>query len=174
MRRDSDKAKDYASRHDISYSCSSIADFYECATQYRINSVYIATPPSSHKDYAVEALSRGYNVYIEKPIALNYSEAHDIYEALKKNPDRKLTVAHYRRALPLFLHVKELLDNQSIGTIRSCNLRCWKVTQKEEYVNSENWRLDSAVSGGGYFHDLAPHQLGLCSHSYSNLVRMSV
>jgi predicted dehydrogenase len=166
MRRDPDKARDYASRHAIAHSCSNIEDFYETSTQYDVNSVYIATPPSSHKDYVIAALSKGYNVYIEKPIALNCSEARAIQETLKESPGSKLSVAHYRRQLPLFLHLKRLLDTQSIGTVRSCNLRCWKSTKKEEYTNPENWRLNAAVSGGGYFHDLAPHQLDILIHLF--------
>jgi predicted dehydrogenase len=40
-----------------------------------INAVYIATPPASHMPYALDALKRGLNVYVEKPVTLNAEEA---------------------------------------------------------------------------------------------------
>jgi predicted dehydrogenase len=161
MRRDRDKATDYAARHGIALSCSTLEEFYALSAENGVQNVYIATPPNSHKELAIEALSRGYNVYIEKPIALNSSEANSIYESLEKYPERKLSVAHYRRELAMFQHVKSLLDCKSIGDVRSCNLRCWKTTKADELNNPDNWRLNAEVSGGGYFHDLAPHQLDI-------------
>lgn len=160
MRRDEEKAKDFAARHSIPLWSSSCEDLY-LQTEGRLNSVYIATPPSSHKSLAVHALSKGCNVYLEKPIALNAQEAIQIRESLESSPGCKLSVAHYRRELPLFRHVKRLLEENSIGSVRYCNLRCWKHTKPEDIKNAQNWRLDPAVSGGGYFHDLAPHQLDI-------------
>mmetsp|Transcript_2439 Transcript_2439/g.4443 ORF Transcript_2439/g.4443 Transcript_2439/m.4443 type:complete len:355 (+) Transcript_2439:131-1195(+) len=162
MRRDKEKAKDYALRHSISFSCSTMEEFFALCGQHDINSVYIATPPSSHKDFVIDAVSMGYNVYIEKPIALNSVEACAIQECLQQHPDSKLTVAHYRRELELFQHVKTLLlDEKNIGQVRSCSLRCWKYTEVEDYSDPDNWRLNPSISGGGYFHDLAPHQLDI-------------
>jgi predicted dehydrogenase len=165
MRRDAEKARDYACRHNIANYCSTTKDFYAFSDSTPINCVYIATPPSSHKEYVIEALSKGYNVYIEKPIALNCTEAHEILAVLDSQPGCKLTVAHYRRELPLFQHVKQLLISESIGTVRSCSLKCWKSTPKEDY-SASNWRLNPLISGGGYFHDLAPHQLDILVHFF--------
>ncbi|RKR85431.1 putative dehydrogenase [Mucilaginibacter gracilis] len=158
MRRDAVKAIDYAERHNVGKWYN---DATELMSDPEINSIYIATPPSSHKDYAIEALKRGLNVYVEKPVTLNAAEAQEIADALKQST-AKLSVAHYRRAVPMFLYVKNLLDTKAIGDVRTVQIKMWQARKPQLIADSEqNWRVDPALSGGGYFHDLAPHQLDL-------------
>src|ERR1700743_1264890 len=90
MRRDAEKAADYASRHHVGKWYS---DADELMADKDINAVYIATPPASHADYAVSALSKGLNVYVEKPVTRNATEARRIAEAVKQHPEQKLNVA---------------------------------------------------------------------------------
>jgi len=126
-----------------------------------INAVYIATPPSSHLDYAVSALNKGFNVYVEKPVTRNAAEAEQMADGVKKS-GLKLTVAHYRRAVPIFLHVKALLDSDAIGDVRTVQICMWQARKPKLVADvANNWRVQPDVSGGGYFHDLAPHQLDL-------------
>ena len=173
MRRNGEKAADYARRHGVAQYFNDAGAMMDNAG---INAVYIATPPSSHADYALQALAKGLNVYVEKPVTRNAAEACLIANAVAKS-DKKLTVAHYRRALPMFLHVKKLIDEKAVGDIRTVQIRMWKSQQAEMIAQTDtNWRVDPAQSGGGYFHDLAPHQLDLmlyyfgkpkASHGYS-------
>jgi len=158
MRRDAVKAEDYAMRHQIGKWYSDADRMMEEAG---IDSVYIATPPVNHLPYALNALNRGLNVYVEKPVALNATEARQIADAVKQSKGR-LTVAHYRRAVPMFLHIKHLLDTQTIGDIRTVQIRMWQSAKPKLVANvADNWRVQPELSGGGYFHDLAPHQLDL-------------
>jgi predicted dehydrogenase len=158
MRRDAEKAADYAQRHDVGKWYS---DANALMSDPEINSVYIATPPAYHKNYAIEALKRGLNVYVEKPVTLNKAEAEEIAAALKLS-SAKLTVAHYRRAVPMFLFVKDLLDKKAIGDVRTVQIRMWQKRKPNLIAQTEeNWRVNPELSGGGYFHDLAPHQLDL-------------
>jgi len=75
MRRDGDKARDFAQRHQVPLYYS---DADALLANPDINAVYIATPPAFHKDYAIAALKAGKNVYIEKPVTLNAAECDDI------------------------------------------------------------------------------------------------
>ena len=63
MRRDADKAADYARRHQVSKWYSNADDLLN---DKDINAIYIATPPDSHLEYALAALKRGMAVYVEK------------------------------------------------------------------------------------------------------------
>ncbi|TWR29327.1 Gfo/Idh/MocA family oxidoreductase [Mucilaginibacter pallidiroseus] len=158
MRRDAEKAADYARRHNVEHWYSN-AD--ELMDNPAVNSVSIATPPASHLDYALRAIEKGLNVYVEKPVTRNATEALKMADAVTKS-GAKLTVAHYRRALPMFLHVKQLLADNAIGKVRTVQIRMWQKREPKLIAATEtNWRLDPALSGGGYFHDLAPHQLDL-------------
>jgi predicted dehydrogenase len=154
MRRDAGKAQDYAKRHHV-------PKWYTNALQLiddpDVNAIYVATPPSTHEEYAIMAMGAGKNVYVEKPFATNASSARRIAEAAK-SLKRKLCVAHYRRQMPLFRKVKQLLDENYIGKILTIRLQLFKQGQE---ASPANWRLDPKISGGGYFHDLAPHQLDL-------------
>jgi len=158
MRRNVDKAADYARRHNVGKWYS---DATELLDDPEINSIYIATPPSSHLSYALAALAKGLNVYVEKPVTLNAAEAQQLADAVKKSKG-KLTVAHYRRAQPMFLFIKELIGKNTIGDIRTVQIKMWQSAKPKLIADTEeNWRVDPKLSGGGYFHDLAPHQLDL-------------
>lgn len=158
MRRDKDKAKDYAERHNV-------AEYYDSADAIinhpKINAVYIATPPSTHLQYALKVLAVNKNVYLEKPMTFNSGEAILLEDALE-NSTSKLTVAHYRRRLPMFLEIKRLIDEKVLGDINSVNVKMFQARRAAFVADSEsNWRINPAISGGGYFNDLAPHQLDL-------------
>ena len=158
MRRDAGAAADYAYRHKVD---KWYADADQLMDDPEINAVYIATPPAFHLPYALEALKRGLHVYVEKPVTLHAQEAVAMAEAVRQST-AKLSVAHYRRRLPLFLKIRELLNEGIVGEIRTVQIRLWQ-SRKPSLIakTAVNWRLQPALSGGGYFHDLAPHQLDL-------------
>lgn len=158
MRRDAAKAEDYAKRHNV-------PKFYTDAQQLiddpEINAIYIATPPAQHEEYAIKAMAAGKPVYIEKPLTLNATSAIRIDEASKQY-QVPATGAYYRRALPLFNKVKSLLDEQAIGRIKLVLIHTLQSPAKNVITQTpDNWRVNPVLSGGGLFHDLAPHQLDL-------------
>ena len=158
MRRNAERAADYAARHHVDRWYS---DAEGLLNDNGVNAVSVATPPAFHLEYATAALQKGLNVYVEKPVTRTSAEAQAMADAVKQY-NGKLTVAHYRRALPMFLHVKELLANKAIGEVRTVQIRMWKSIKPDLVADSEtNWRVNPELSGGGYFHDLAPHQLDL-------------
>ena len=164
MRRNGDKAADYAKRHNV-------PRWYDDANKLindpEVNAIYIATPPSSHDQYAIVAIEAGKPVYVEKPMALNYAAAKNIAgAAAAKNV--KLTVAHYRREWPLFKNLKELIDTKAIGDVHLVRLSLYKTAFTAAQLANESlsWRVDPAISGGGIFHDLAPHQLDILYHIF--------
>ncbi|SHE74805.1 Gfo/Idh/MocA family protein [Pedobacter caeni] len=158
MRRDGAKAADYAFRHGVP---KWYTDAEELINDPEVNAIYIATPPAQHEDYCRLALAAGKPVYVEKPMTLN-AESGLRMEADSVLYDTKLTVAHYRRAQPMFLKIKALLEQGVIGEVRFATLQMLQPQESDIIANSAtNWRLDPAISGGGLFHDLAPHQLDL-------------
>ena len=158
MRRNAEKAKDYAMRHGV-------PKWYSDATALindpAVNAIYVATPPLQHEAYAIQALQAGKPVYVEKPMALNAAAAEQMKQASEAT-GAPLCVAHYRRQQPLFLHIKSLIESGAIGTVRLVNLQFFQPHNNNVIAQTdEAWRTNPAVSGGGLFHDLAPHQLDL-------------
>jgi predicted dehydrogenase len=165
MRRDREKAADYARRHEVPHWYSEVEALLEHPD---INAVYIATPPDSHRRYALAALAAGKDVYLEKPMALNATEAAELVQAVADS-GRKLVVAHYRRALPAFAQVKALLADAAIGRVLWADIHVLQAAKPDLIAASEtNWRVEPAISGGGLFHDLAPHQLDLMLHYFGD------
>ena len=115
MRRNAALAEDYARRHAIPRW---YADADALIADPEVNAVYVATPPSTHMHYALQAIAAGKPVYIEKPMAMNHDECQRIIAASARS-GVPVFVAYYRRALPRFAQVKQLLDSGAIGTPRS-------------------------------------------------------
>ena len=170
MRRNEEKVKDYARRHGIS-------KWYTDATALindpEVNAIYIATPPYVHEAYTLEAAAAGKPVYVEKPMARTYEECARMQDNCEK-AGVPLYVAYYRRTLPNFLKVKELVENGAIGSIRSVSLELFKSLQPDIIAQTaENWRVDPEISGGGYFFDLASHQLDLLDYIFGPIQKVA-
>lgn len=158
MRRDIEKAKDYASRHHVPRWYS---DADELINDSEVNAVYIATPPHVHAEYAIRAMKAGKAVYCEKPMAMNGEECQAMLDASIAY-QQPLYVAYYRRGQDYFHKVKEVIDSGEIGQILTVNLRLLKASKAEDYSNDTlTWRVKPEIAGGGYFIDLAPHQLDI-------------
>ncbi len=153
MRRNGELAKDYAERHHV-------PKWYDDAAALindpEVDAVYIATPPAFHKEYTILAAKAGKPVYVEKPMARNYQECLEMIEACKQ-AEVPLFVAYYRRALPRFLKIKELIDSGVLGDIRFVRTMQYQPVLKDDQA----WRVQPELAGGGLFLDLASHTLDI-------------
>jgi predicted dehydrogenase len=168
MRRQADKARDYAFRHKVPVWYS---DAQLLIDDPDVNAIYIATPPLHHEEYTLKAIQTGKPVYLEKPMTLNAAGAKRIARAVQQS-GIKLSVAHYRRQQPLFLKIKSLLEEGAIGDVHLVRLQCFQPPQSKLIAATEEaWRLNPSISGGGLFHDLAPHQLDLMIYFFGKPVK---
>jgi len=162
MRRDAALAEDYARRHHVPKWYSEVDALIN---DPEVNAIYIATPPNVHEAYAEKAMRAGKPVYVEKPMAID-SEACDRMNAVSRETGVPLFVAYYRRSLPYFIKLKELIDSKVIGDIRYVNICLqWQPYDDEIGVlRKPKWRVQPEISGGGHFHDLASHQFDLLEY----------
>ncbi len=169
MRRNGDLAKDYAERHNV-------ARWYDDAASLlhdpNVNAIYIATPPSSHSVYTIAAANVGKPVYVEKPMAMSYEDAKQMVKICMRN-NVPLFIAYYRRALPRFLKVKELLDEKMIGDIKFVNIRYYEKLREEDLKSDLDWRTDPTIAGCGYFCDLGSHILDLVQFLLGDIIEAS-
>ena len=81
MRRDAGRAEDYARRHGV-------PRWYRDAAQLiadpEVDAVYVATPPSTHRQYTLMAAAAGKPVYVEKPMAHSIEEARVMARVAKE------------------------------------------------------------------------------------------
>jgi len=160
MRRNGQKAEDYARRHGV-------PKWYDDADQLindpDVNAIYIATPPDSHEHFTLKAAKAGKPVYVEKPMARTYQECLSMIDACQK-ANVPLFTAYYRRMLPNFLKIKSLLNEGVIGEVRYVTILLNKTLQPDivgASKSADNWRVNPEIAGGGYFFDLACHQLDI-------------
>jgi 1,5-anhydro-D-fructose reductase (1,5-anhydro-D-mannitol-forming) len=160
MRRDLSKAEDYAKRHGI-------GKFYNNAGQLihdpEVDAVYIATPPDTHKNYALQVADAGKPCCIEKPMAPNYSDCVEIISAFEQQAI-PLFVAYYRRSLPRFNQVKQWLKNGDIGSVKHVSWHLVRPPYSRDFEPAYVWRTDPEIAYGGYFDDLGSHGIDLITY----------
>lgn len=168
MSRHERKAKDYAERHGIHKWCT---DAQEIVDDPEVDAVYIATPPAAHTTYAIMAMHAGKPCYVEKPLASTYDDCLRI-NRVSEQTGVPCFVAYYRRYLPYFQKVKELVSQGAIGKVLTFQLRFSCPPRDLDFNRAERpWRLQSSISGGGYFYDLAPHQIDMMQYLFGNIIR---
>ena len=158
MRRNAEKAADYATRHNVPRWYS---DADELIADEEVDAVYIATPPSSHKEYTLKVAAAGKPVFVEKPMALNVAECAEMVEACER-AGVPLLVAYYRRSLPRFEKMRELVQGGAIGEPRAALLRQFKRQDKSD--PDVAWKVDPSINGGGLFVDMQTHALDWLDH----------
>ena len=169
MRRNEEKVKDYAARHGISQWYTE-AD--PLINHPEVNAIYIATPPGSHLEYVKKAALAGKDVYVEKPMGRTYAECEEMISICQQNKV-KLAVAYFRRTLPNYQKVKELINSEAIGEVRFVDISLINAPNPSIIANKgEGWRTDPAIAGGGYFFDLASHQLDFLDFLFGPIVKV--
>lgn len=166
MRRDIEKLKDYAKRHNIK---ATFTDADALINDANIDAVYIATPPDTHKYYALKVAKAGKPCCIEKPLSPSYNESLEIQKAFNEK-NTPLFVAYYRRSLPRFLKIKEWLANNYIGEVRHINAHLSKPANDIDLAKGYNWRTDAKIAPAGYFDDLASHGLDLFTFLLGDII----
>jgi predicted dehydrogenase len=154
MRRDLAKAQDYARRHGVPRAYDRADALIQDPD---VDAIYIATPPSSHCELTLAVLAAGKPCLVEKPMGMNHRECLRMIEASTAR-GVPLWVAYYRRALPRFLLVRDLLAAGAIGQVTSVHVT---VTKPLAGAERSNWRFDPAIAGGGLLFDLGSHCVDL-------------
>ncbi|MEO8078129.1 MAG: Gfo/Idh/MocA family oxidoreductase [Acidobacteriota bacterium] len=155
MRRDRARAEDYARRHGVRRVHTHAADLI---ADPDVDAVYVATPPAAHRELALMAADAGKPCLVEKPMAVNHAECVEMVEAFRQR-GVPLWVAYYRRALPRFLLVRDLLAAGAIGRVTSVQVELFQRLASGDEAGA--WRVDAAISGGGLFLDMGSHCLDL-------------
>lgn len=167
MRRNADKAKDYATRHGID---TWYIDAQKLIEDPNVNAIYVATPPSTHAQYAIAAMRASKPVYVEKPMAASYAECQEMVR-VSEETGVPCFVAYYRRTLPYFQRVKQLIEEGTLGEISTVHIQFAIPPYATDYSRDTlPWRVKKELAGAGYFYDLASHQLDLLDYLLGPIV----
>lgn len=163
--RTPERAKNYAREHGIP---TWHKNPFDVIRDPEVQIVYIATPPGSHMEYALQSIRDGKPVYIEKPMARTWEECQLINEAAAKR-GIPVYVAYYRRALEYFGKVKEVIDSGLLGNLLYVNVQQhFPARDKDHDRKDPPWHVIPEVSGGGYFHDVGCHALDILFYFFGD------
>lgn len=116
--------------------------------------VDLCIPTNMHKEYTVKALTSGYDVFCEKPMALTVSEADEMISVARKT-GRLLTIGQCLRFWPMYVKVKEMLDAGTYGNVISAELSRYSPSPT---WSQDNWILKGEQSGNAaldlHIHDV--------------------
>jgi predicted dehydrogenase len=127
-----------------------------------IDVVYVATMTESHRDLVLRCAAAGKSVLVEKPMGMSHAECVEMDQACRAAGVR-LWVAYYRRALPRFVKVRDLVADGAIGEVRMVVTRHFQRIPSPEEMRGPfwGWRLDPERSGGGIFFEAVGHTLDI-------------
>lgn len=151
MRRDLEKAQDFARRHGAQRAYDSVEGLL---SDPEIDAVYIATPPHLHCEQTLQAAAAGKHVLVEKPMALTVAECDQMIAACAA-AGVSLHVAYYRRYWPKFQAIKAALEAGALGTVLGARLQLCTLAP------TSGWRVDPSISGGGHVVDVGSHRLDM-------------
>jgi predicted dehydrogenase/threonine dehydrogenase-like Zn-dependent dehydrogenase len=118
--------------------CSSDAN--DILNKKEINTVFIATPHSSHADLVIKALEAGKNVYVEKPLAIDLDQLNSIIDAKAKYP-KPLMVGFNRRFAPISEYIRQEFKNVTEPLV--INIRV-----NAGLIPKDHWIQNPEIGGG--------------------------
>jgi len=139
-----------ADQYDIEHR---VTDYNEVLKMDDVDVVSIGLPNFLHRETAVAALSAGKHVLLEKPMAMNYSEAQEIAKAAEKNK-KLLMVGQNRRLEANMQKLKYCIDKGYIGD--PFHGRAFLI-RKNGIPKMGTWFTLKKYSGGGAVIDIGVH-----------------
>lgn len=136
-------------------------DYREMINSGLVEAVIIMVPPYFHPEIAIYSLEKDIHVLNEKPAGVFTKQVKEMNEVATSN--KKVTYAMFfnLRMNPLYQKVKQMIEDDEIGTIRSTN---WIITtwyRPQAYYDQSEWRGTWGAEGGGVLLNQASHQLDL-------------
>ncbi|MCF2139873.1 MAG: Gfo/Idh/MocA family oxidoreductase [Candidatus Lokiarchaeota archaeon] len=147
--RNTEKALILARKYNIQ---PEIFSDYQILLNQEYDAVSICLPNYLHKDVAIQALSKGMHVFIEKPLARTVAEGVEMIHAARKS-QRMIMYCENNMFAPAFVKAKELIDSGSIGDI-------FMGRGREHHSGPHSaWFYKKHDAGGGSLIDLGIHDI---------------
>ena len=125
-----------------------------------IAAVVVATPDDTHETIAIEALTAGKAVLLQKPMALTAAACRRILDA-EANSSGRLTVSFMHRYFPEVQWLRALLKDGGLGQIHSIRMR--NATPGADW---SEWFYSPEHVSGGVVMQLGVHGIDLCHHLF--------
>lgn len=122
------------------------------AVPNKFDGYILATPAATHYPLGKKLLGEGFNVLIEKPMALSSAQSQELLE-IAEQTKAKLMVGHLLLFHPAIRKVKELIDSGRIGRL--------------SYLYSTRLNLGTVRTEENVFWSFAPHDISVLDYLIS-------
>ena len=137
-------------------------DWRSAVERKDIDIIDISVPTFLHKDIVLAAAQNGKHIFCEKPVALSYAEAKEMYEVAEKAGVLHYLNHNYRRT-PAVAFARQLIDEGKIGRIYH-----WRGAYLQDWITDPNvtltWHLRKEFAGAGPHYDLNSHSVDLARY----------
>lgn len=135
-----------------------------------VDAVEVCTPNHMHIEIATAAVKKCKPVEIEKPLALNLSDATSLAEELKNTPVPNMMCMSYRFR-PAVRYAKQMMEQKLLGDIVSIDVQYLK---SSAFMKGRrlDWRFVKKYAGSGVIGDLAVHLVDLATFLAGDLKKL--
>ncbi len=132
-----------------------------------LDAVCIFTPNHLHRDHVIQAMTHGFHVFVEKPIANSIKECHEMVEASKQT-NKILFVGHNTRRESRFRLMKTMLENGEIGkpVLASCTFTSEAGLGKR----LSGWRYDKSICPAVALSQIGVHAIDLLNYLLGEII----
>lgn len=124
-------------------------DYKKMLDQVTVDIVDICTPNYLHAEMSIQAMNKGMNVLVEKPLSLTVAEAKEMIRVAKKNKVKLVVVKQNRFNRPVLL-VQKMISENKLGKIHLINTNIlWNRNNK--YYSDSDWRGKIKLEGGSLY-----------------------
>lgn len=128
-----------------------VADFSDLLTR-EVDAIDVCLPTPLHRPFAVGALEAGFNLFLEKPLAISVEEGEAIRDAARKASGASM-VGHVLRFWPGYSELRSTVVGGEIGDPR--HMLAYRLGPPPAWAE---WYMDMRKSNGVIF-DLGIHDL---------------
>jgi 1,5-anhydro-D-fructose reductase (1,5-anhydro-D-mannitol-forming) len=166
MRRDADKARDFAIRHGVPRW---YADIDALLADPDVDAIYVASPHHLHLAHVTRAAQAGKAILCEKPVGVSTAEAQAAVDVCRA-ASVPLTVAYYRRYWPVVGEMRRLLADGAIGEVVQA-----RVQLADHYLPDRDrpWITEPEQAGGGALANAGSHWIDLVRYLLGDVIEVT-
>ena len=146
-------------------------DYKKMAEEVKPDVIHNCLPHYLHYPVTKDLVEMGFNVFCEKPIALNSMEAEKFCQLEKDHPGVKIGVCLQNRMNETTEELKKIIDSGEYGKVIGCRgfvpWRRWS-----DYYTAQPWRGKWKTAGGGSMINQSLHTLDLLYYLCGDVAKL--